>query len=182
MKIIKGSTQQSYVMQDGIQLFQVGAHGQSILDLIDFSKTDLEKTGIGYILPVQQGNSINTLIFFKSFEASGRDEDLNHFEWWSDEISNILATKNRLDEEDAEEIGLSYTGTPRFRVEKVDDKFIIYHGNNFCSKIRARIIGAVRLQKDDYEFVYDHHEEMDKNDARLVQSILGIKYGKLYCH
>jgi len=151
------------------------------LDLTNLDQSELALTGIGYILPVKVAGNWQTIILFKSFKDAKGNENLNHFDWWDSHVAALFAGKNRLDEEDSFEINMSYTGVPRFRVELVDDIYKIYYGKNICNKIKTRIIQTVGLRNKDYEFVYDDHETMDKEDKSVIQTVLNFTYPKPYC-
>jgi hypothetical protein len=159
------------------KILKVSAHGYNILNPIPKTKNDLDKSGVGYILPIRN----QTIILFTSFNESG--EDINHFEWWDSTVSNYFCLSNSLSGMECSNIKLAYTGLPRFRIEKVNDKFNIFYGKNICNKIKTQILVTVGLKPNEVKWVYDHHETIDPMDKAEMLSVISLPmgYDKNYC-
>jgi len=163
---------------EGTEVVDIEAgHGHNILDLTNMPKSVLGKSGIGYFVPIFKTGQ--WIVLFKSFEEGG--ENLNHLDWWDEYVLNLFVMKNHLDEDDKMDIEMSYTGIPRFRVEYVDFKFVIYWGKNVCGKLLTMAVRTIGLNKGEYVWKYDAHEVIDKRDQKQIEMVTGGKFSKPIC-
>ena len=170
------------IVLDGIRPKSIeGSHGESILDLSKVKIGDLDKMGIGYVVPVKQGSIVKTIVYFFPFSKYG--EDVNHMTIWLDKLSDIVLGKNGVypDEFEKEDFQEAYTGLPRFRIEKVEDKFRIFYGENICNAVKNKILKTVGLKPNEVEWYYDSHEEMDRLDRSVVSDVIGLEIPNKYC-
>jgi hypothetical protein len=107
-----------------------------------------------------------------------------HCEMWERFVKHEIKDHYKLNDEDVDKIEDVLCSMPRGRCNFVNDRFELYHGDDFPSGKNAetektKIMGWFNLtalyfhDRDKVKFVFDPHYKMSQEEKDIVESVLG---------
>lgn len=134
----------------------------------------MNKSGIGYFSPleIEKYHVKNWSLYFQTYEEFGAN--IQHFDWWQNQLAEFLIETLRLkiDANTLSDFKLRYTGIPRFRVERINGIYNIYHSGNLTEKMKNEIVHYFDANK--IKYVFDDHETYSHDDKEVVQFVLNL--------
>lgn len=109
------------------------------------------------------------------------DSDYNHYEWWEQSISAMIAAKwakalGKSREAIRRDIELLTYAFPRGRISKVGKRFLVLHGADLTPSMRM----SKKLIEDAFgisgrcSWRFDEHEQCQVDDKEAIRQYFGI--------
>jgi hypothetical protein len=124
--------------------------------------------GVYYVVPLKTG------IDEVWAETKREVVDPWHFDFWTREVAPALGEMYGLDADTVSKIRTAYTGLPRGRVVRKDNKWIIAHGGDTPDAVKHKVKSGFGLFGVEAEWILDEHEKMDSTDAKIVSDALKL--------
>jgi hypothetical protein len=131
-------------------------------------------TGGFYWFPSRNADSI--VWHLLACHELGCDGDVGHVDLWPLVIDRLAIVWRRDARVLMRYLENNYTGLPRGRVTKVQDRFVIFHGKDApVDNWVPMVVKKFDLERQPVKVVFDEHERMIPEDRMKVSRVLGIK-------
>jgi hypothetical protein len=106
----------------------------------------------------------------------GCDADVGHVDLWSLVLDRLATAWRRDGRVLKQHLSNNYTGLPRGRVSKVQDRFVIFHGKDApVADWLPMVVRKFDLDRRMVKIAFDEHEQMIPEDRMKVSWVLGLK-------